>query len=269
MSAAATKPITPYPYKSALVTGASSGIGAEFAEQLARAGAAVTLVARRRSRLDRLADRLTEQYGVTADVLALDLADDDDVRVAAERLGDRHRPVDLLVNCAGYGSSGCFGDLPLDGGTRQIRVNVLAPVVLSHAALGQMLGRRHGGILNVSSIVSALPMPKSAVYGACKAFLGSFGESLFMEARARGVHVTTVRTGLVRTGFHDAAGLDTDGLPKLAWMRPEEVVTPSLRAVAKGRAFVTPGAVNRAQPFLLGALPRPVLQGMVRRMYRV
>lgn len=258
-----------YPYKRALITGASSGLGAEYAEQLARSGADLTLVARREERLRQLAARVTEQYGITAEVLPLDLGDDKDLRVAAERAGARDQPVDLLVNCAGYGSSGYFSELPLEDETHQIRVNVVAPVVLSHAALGQMQERRHGGILNVSSIVSGLPMPKSAVYGASKAFLGSFGESLFMEARARGVHVTTVRTGLVRTEFHEVAGLDTEGLPKLAWMRPEQVVTPSLRAVAKGRAFVTPGAMNRSQPFFLGALPRPVLQSMVRRMYRV
>jgi hypothetical protein len=258
-----------YPYRTAFVTGASSGLGAEFAEQLARSGAAVTLVARRETRLKQLATRLTDQYGVATDVLALDLGDEADLEAAARRVADTDRPVDLLVNCAGYGSSGLFGDLPLERETHQMRVNVLAPVVLSHAALGQMQQRRHGGILNVSSIVSGLPMPRSAVYGATKAFLTSFGESLFMEARAAGVHVTTVRTGLVRTEFHEAAGLDTAGLPKLAWLQPGQVVTASLRAVARGRAFVTPGAMNRSQPYMLGAMPRPVLQAMVRRMYKV
>jgi short-subunit dehydrogenase len=257
------------PYRRALVTGASSGIGAEFAEQLALAGVDLTLVARRETRLKQLAARLTERYGVAVDILALDLGDQLHLAVAAERMGDRDQAIDLLVNCAGYGSAGYFDELPPDRESHQIRVNVLAPVVLSHAALRQMRERRHGGILNVSSIVAGLPMPKSAVYGACKAFLGSFGESLFMEARGSGVHVTTVRTGLVRTEFHDTAGLDTAGLPRLAWMEPRQVVTPALRAVARGRPFVTPGAMNRPQPFLLGALPRPVLQAVVRRMYRV
>ncbi|MFC4499200.1 MULTISPECIES: SDR family NAD(P)-dependent oxidoreductase [Streptomyces] len=261
--------MTPYPYNSALITGASSGLGAEFAEQLARSGVALTLVARRETRLKQLAARLGESYDVTVDVLALDLGNEADLQVAAQRTGDRNRPVDLLVNCAGYGSSGFFDELSLDREAHQLRVNVLAPVTLAHAALGQMRERRHGGILNVSSIVSGLPMPKSAVYGASKAFLTAFGESVFMEARAAGVHVTTVRTGLVRTEFHEAAGLDTAGLPKMAWLEPAQVVAPSLRAVAKGRAFVTPGAMNRSQPFFLGALPRPVLQAMVRRMYRV
>ncbi|MBM9508191.1 SDR family NAD(P)-dependent oxidoreductase [Actinacidiphila acididurans] len=259
----------PYPYRSALVTGASSGIGAEFAEHLARLGTDLTLVARRETRLKHLADRLTERYGVGVDVLALDLADDLDLRRAAERLGDRLRPVDLLVNCAGYASARRFDDLPLDREMHQIGVNVLAPVVLSHTALRAMRERGHGGIVQVSSIVAALPMPKSAVYGATKAFLGSFGESLHMEARGSGVHVTTVRTGLVRTEFHRAAGLDTAGLPKLAWLEPHQVVAPALRAVARGRPFVTPGAMNRAQPFLLGLLPRPLLQALVRRIYRV
>ncbi|MFD7405446.1 SDR family NAD(P)-dependent oxidoreductase [Streptomyces sp. NPDC059866] len=258
-----------YPYKSAFITGASSGIGAEFAEQLARRGADLTLVARRETRLKQLASRLSEQYGVSTEVLALDLGDESDLEVAVGRVSEPGRAVDLLVNCAGYGSTGYFRDLPRERETHQIRVNLLAPVVLTHAALGRMSERRHGGILNVSSIVAALPMPKSAVYGASKAFLGSFSESLHLEARSSGVHVTTVRTGLVRTEFHEAAGIDTAGLPKLAWMTPEQIVEPSLRAVAKGKAFVTPGAMNRPQPFFLGALPRPVLQAMVRRMYRV
>jgi hypothetical protein len=259
----------PYPYTRALVTGASGGIGERFAEQLARLGADLTLVARRADRLKALADRLAGQYGVAVEVLARDLGQDAGLREAAERLADPLRPVDLLVNCAGYGSAGYFAELPLEGQEHQIRVNVLAPVVLGHAALGPMQERGHGGVLNVSSLVSGLPIPKSAVYGASKAFLGAFGESLFMEARARGVHVTTVRTGLVRTGFHQAAGLDTAGLPKLAWLEPDQVVAPALRAVAKGRPFVTPGALNRGQPWFLGAVPRPVLRAMVRRMYRV
>lgn len=259
-----------YPYKSALVTGASSGIGAEFAEQLARTGADLTLVARREARLKALAVKLSDAYGVQVDVLALDLGDDTDLETAVERVaasGDR--AVDLLVNCAGYGSTGYFRDLSPQREAHQIRVNVMAPVALSHAALGQMTARRRGGILNISSIVAGLPMPKSAVYGASKAFLGSFSESLHLEARSSGVHVTTVRTGLVRTEFHEAAGLDTAGLPKLAWLRPEQIVAPALKAVAKGRAFVTPGAMNRMQPYLLSATPRSVLQAMVRRMYRV
>jgi short-subunit dehydrogenase len=258
-----------YPYRSAFVTGASSGIGAEFAEQLARAGVRLTVVARREARLKQLASRLTAQYGARVDVLPLDLGDEKDLQIAAGRMTDRDQPVDLLVNCAGYGSTGPFAEQPLHAERHQIGVNLLAPVVLTHAALKQMRERRLGGILNVSSIVSGLPVPTSVVYGATKAFLESFGESLFMEARADGVHVTTVRSGLVHTEFHDVAGTDRERLPRVAWMRPADVVAPSLRAVAKGRPFITPGAMNRAQPFILRALPRPVLQAMVRRMYRL
>ncbi|MGP2442604.1 SDR family NAD(P)-dependent oxidoreductase [Streptomyces sp. JW3] len=260
----------PYPYRSAFVTGASSGIGAEFAARLARRGVGLTLVARREDRLKQLATDLADAHGVRVDVLAADLGDDTGLQAACERLREPgEHAVDLLVNCAGYGSTGYFRDLSLARENHQIRVNLLAPVALTHAALGQMTERRHGGVLNVSSIVSGLPMPKSAVYGAAKAFLGSFGESLYLEARGSGVHVTTVRTGLVRTEFHEAAGLDTAGLPKMAWLTPGQVVEPALKAVAKGRPFVTPGAMNRMQPYFLGATPRPLLQAVVRRMYRV
>jgi len=258
-----------YPYRSALVTGASSGLGAEFARQLARQGVSLTVVARREARLKELAAQLTAEHGVQVDVLAVDLSVPAELKHTADRLRSTTDPVDLLVNCAGFGSAEAFAQLPLERQAREIAVNVSAPVTLAHAALEQMLGRRHGGILNVSSIVSALPMPKSAVYGAAKAFLTAFGESLYMETRAAGIHVTTVQAGLVRTEFHDAAGLDVSGLPRLAWLQPAQVVAPALRAVGKGRPAVTPGALNRPQPPVLRALPRPLLRAMVRQMYQV
>ncbi|WP_372410337.1 SDR family NAD(P)-dependent oxidoreductase [Streptomyces luteireticuli] len=258
-----------YPYRHALITGASSGIGAEFAAQLARLGASLTLVARRADRLKNLAQGLGRQYGVPVEVLALDLGSEADLDTVARSAGDRERPVELLVNCAGYTATGLFGTSPLERDTHQIRVNVVAPVVLSHAVLEGMRERGHGGILHVSSITSVLPMPKTTLYGAAKAFLSAFGESLHMETRADGVHVTTVRTGLTRTEFHKVAGVDTSGLPPLGWLEPERVVASALRAVAKGRPFVTPGAFYRPQPFLLGALPRSVVRSMVRRTYRI
>lgn len=203
------------------------------------------------------------------DVLAVDLSVAGELQLVADRLRSTTEPIDLLVNCAGFGSAKTFAELPLAREAREVAVNVTAPVTLAHAALEQMLGRRLGGILNVSSIVSALPMPRSAVYGASKAFLTSFGESLYMETRTAGVHVTTVQAGLVRTEFHEAAGLDVTGLPKLSWLEPQQVVGPALRAVAKGQPTVTPGLMNRPQPAMLRALPRPLVRAMVGRMYRV
>lgn len=258
-----------YPYRSALVTGASSGLGAEFARQLASRGVSLTVVARRELRLKELAARLTGQHGIGVDVLALDLSVAGELKRAADRLRSSAEPIDLLVNCAGFGSARAFAELPLDRQAQEMAVNVTAPVTLAHAALEQMAGRRHGGILNVSSIVSVLPMPNSAVYGASKAFLTAFGESLYMETRAAGIHVTTVQAGLVRTEFHDTAGMDVSDLPKLAWLQPEQVVAPALHAVAKGRPAVTPGAMNKPQPAMLRAFPRPLLRSIVRRMYKV
>lgn len=257
-----------YAYRTALITGASSGLGKEFAEQLAARGTGLVLVARRADLLERLAAELRGR-GVAVEVLAADLADDKDLGRVEDRLADRARPVDLLVNNAGFDSTGRFVEVSPEVQLNQIAVNTIAPVRLARAILPALIDEGHGGILMISSLVSALPMPGSALYGGTKALLTAFSESLHMEAEPHGVHVTSVGAGLIRTEFHQVAGINTEGLPKAAWMRPADVVKAALAAVADGKVTVIPGGMNRIQAVYAKFAPRAMLRAMTRRfLYR-
>jgi len=257
-----------YPYRSALVTGASSGLGREFARALAARGVSVVLVARRADRLEELAVELAGRHGVSAEVLAADLGEDKELRRVEERLADPARPVDLLVSNAGYDVSGLFAEHDPTVPCGEIAVNVLAPVRLCRAVLGGMLARGRGGVLFVSSAVSSMPLPRSAVYGASKAFITSFAESLHMEADGHGVNITSVTAGLMHTEFHDNAGIDTAGMPKSAWMPAARVAHAGLDAVAAGKPIVLPGLFNKLQAPVYKVMPRWLLRAMVRRFYR-
>lgn len=225
----------------ALVTGASSGIGRSVAVALADEGSDVIVVARRRDRLEALAEELRSAHNVKVDVLVADVADPEQLALVEDRLRNGEPPVDLLVNNAGLGAHGPFAELPLDWQEGQIRLNVLAPVRLTHAALERMLPRGRGGILNVSSIAGRQPMPNVATYAATKSYLSSFSHALHEEVRRHGVSVTVLLPGFTRTEFHDAAGMSRSNVPRFAWMRAEVVARAGLRAVGRGRAQCVPG----------------------------
>ncbi|HET7718449.1 MAG TPA: SDR family oxidoreductase [Acidimicrobiales bacterium] len=226
----------------ALVTGASSGIGRSIAVALAAEGSDLVVVARRRDRLEELAAELHAAHGVKGEVLVADLSDPGQLAAVEDRL---RAGVDLLVNNAGVGGQGPFADIPLDRQDRQIRLNVLAPVRLTHAALEHMLPQGRGGILNVSSIAGLQPMPYVATYAASKAYLSSFTVALHEEVRGRGVSVTNLLPGFTRTEFHGAADIDRSFLPRLAWMKADTVARAGLRAVAENRAQCVPGLAYR------------------------
>ena len=222
----------------ALVTGASSGIGRAIAVQLAADGSDLVVVARRRDRLEELAAELESAHGVQVDVLVADISELEGLAAVEQRV---RAGVDLLVNNAGVGGQGAFAELPLDRQDRQIRLNVLAPVRLSHAALEHMLPRGRGGILNVSSIAGLQPMPYVATYAATKAYLSTFSNALHEEVRGRGVSVTNLLPGFTTTEFHGVAGINRSIVPGLAWMKADNVARAGLRAVAQGRAQCVPG----------------------------
>lgn len=243
------------PWRSALVTGASAGIGEAFARQLAAGGTDLVLVARRREQLEALADELRSS-DVEVEVLVADLTDAGDLARVAERLDDRDRPIDLLVSCAGLGAAGPFAEGDLGTYHRILDLNVRAVVDLAHAALGAMRSRDRGWILNVSSLGGHAPGPQFAVYSATKAFVTSFSESLFEEVRGTGVHVTVVCPGATRTEFGAIAGTQADDLPGFLQQSADEVVIEALAAAASGRAVRVTGLVNRVSAALTGVLPR-------------
>jgi len=242
-------------YRSALVTGASSGIGREIARVLADRGASLTLVARRQDRLDGLAAELRER--VPVDVLAADLSSDDGVAVVERHLAEH--PVELLVNNAGVGTGGLFHELPLGPELAEIRLNVLALVRLTHACLPAMVEAGHGGIVNVSSIAGNQPLQGYATYGATKAFVTSFTESIAFEVRRSGVHVTVVKPGYTDTEMNPDA--PTSGLQRrVLWLDADHVARAAVDAVERGRLHCVPGATWRVADTLIESLPRSAVR---------
>jgi short-subunit dehydrogenase len=234
-------------HRTALITGASSGIGSVFARQLAARGYDLILVARRRERLDALAQELQRQHGVTAEVLVADLARSEDVERVAGRI-ESHPALETLVNNAGFGSRHHFVELDLNYQLDMIRVHVLASVRLTRAALPGMIERRGGAVINVSSMSGFLPMPRIVIYSATKAFLITFSEALAKELRNTGVRVQALCPGFTYTEFHDAAefeGFDRSETSKALWMSAEDVVSESLSALDRNRTICIPGRKNR------------------------
>ena len=227
----------------ALVTGASSGIGLEFARQLAANGHDLVVVARDEARLKELANEVT----TATEVLPADLTDGDDVAAVEARLSDASRPVDVLVNNAGFGTMGPFAQLPIEDEEREIRLNVIALVRLTRAALPGMLDRKRGGILNVSSIGAFQPGPFNATYSATKAFVSSFTEAVHEEVRGTGVHVIALCPGLTKTGFQEASGATASTMPGFLWQTSEQVVKTALRDLGRNHAVSVPGRAEQGR----------------------
>jgi short-subunit dehydrogenase len=245
------------PRRLALVTGASSGIGACFAERLAREAWDLVLVARRRERLEELAARLREAHARRVEVLAVDLTTPAGVRAVEQRIADEPT-LELLVNNAGFGTSGAFAELDRDAEEQELRLNVIALVRLTHAALGPFCARGHGAVINVSSLAGFQPAPFNATYAASKAFVNSFTQALHEELRGTGVRVQLLCPGFTRTEFQEVAGVDTSDVPGFAWMEPQAVVDASLAGLRQGELIVIPGAGYKVMGAVLRALPAAV-----------
>ena len=232
------RPADRYPFRTAMVTGASSGIGEAMVRLLANAGVRTVVVARR---LDRLADLAASLDAV--EVLAADLTTDAGLALTCERLSDDLRPIDLVVNNAGFGTSGQFYTLDPARLAQEIRLNVSALTQLSHAAVVPMVARKSGWLLNVSSVASFQPVPGLAVYAATKAFVTSFSEALHEELRSSGVKVTALCPGLTRTEFQSVSNMSdaASAYPSVAWLSAEKVARDGLAAAAHGKALSVPG----------------------------
>jgi hypothetical protein len=246
------------PRRRAMVTGASTGIGRVFAERLARDQYDLVIVARDAERLGTLAKSLVESRGRHVDVLTADLTRTEDLRRVEARIEEE--ALDLVINNAGFGSYGRFAELDRDREEEEIRLNVVALMRLSHAALPGMLQRGRGAIINVSSLAGEGPAPFNATYGATKAFVTSFSQALHEEVRGSGVRVQALLPGFTRTEFQERAGIDTSSVPAFAWMDAEAVVDASLAALEAGDALCIPGVGNRVLSGVERLLPRSVLR---------
>jgi short-subunit dehydrogenase len=253
------------PFTSALVTGASSGIGEAMVELLSEAGIPTVVVARRRERLDELAARFP-----LVEVLPADLTEAGGLASVVDRVRSAAMPIDLVVNNAGFGTSGEFHALDPARLDREILLNIAALTRLSHAALEMMVPRGRGFVLNVSSVASFQPAPKLAVYAATKAYVTSLTESLHEEMRGRGVHITALCPGLTRTEFQSVSNSDAYAgqYPAFAWLEARDVAQAGLDDVAKGRALSVPGALYKGMVGAVGVTPRGLarrISGLVQR----
>ena len=247
----------------AVVTGASAGIGEHLARRIAEAGRPLLLIARREDRLRALADELSTAHGVEVSVLAADLTDGgavDDVLAAIAASG---HPLGLFVNNAGFGQDGPFHAAERERSVDMVRLNVEALIALTHAALGLLVPQGRGAVLNVASVVSFLPAPNSAIYGATKAFVLSFTEAVHEEVAPLGVTVTALCPGATRTEFFETAGSDADKLPGFMMADPDVVAADGLDAVARGQAVRISGGVNKASVGIMRLLPRAALRKAV------
>ena len=243
----------------ALVTGASAGLGLEFAWQLATAKHDVVLVARDEDRLTHLARQLEAAAGVRAEVLPADLTDRQDVERVAERLRTDERPVGLLVNNAGIGLNQRFvgGDLAAE--ERALDLMVRAVMVLSHEAAAAMVRRGRGAILNVGSVAGLVA---AGSYSAHKAWVRVFTEALASELRGTGVTATLVAPGFTRTEFQERARIDTSHYPQVGWLDPEDVVAAALADVRRGVVLSTPSLRYKAVSALLRLAPRSAIRAV-------
>ena len=251
----------------ALITGASSGIGATFARALAARGYDLVLVARRRERLEALAAELAA-HGARAEVLVADLTVDADRLRVEERIA-RADDLELLVNNAGFGTQGRFWESEVEGQDQMHRLHVLTTVRLTHATLGAMTRRDHGAVINVSS-VAGFVQGSSTSYSSTKCWMNCFTEGLYLELKSTGskVKVQALCPGFTVTEFHDVAGIRRESIAKPLWLRAEDVVQASLDGLERDALFVVPGWIYKLIVRLVPALPRKIRHAVVLRFGR-
>ena len=249
-------------FGTALVTGASSGIGAAYAHALAQRGYDLILVARREEKLQQVAQAIEAETDQKADVVTADLSSEEGISKVEGAIAARS-DIRMLVNNAGFGTTGSFVDVDPNRQKQMLRVHVDAVVRLTRAALPAMLKARQGQIINVSSISSFLPAPNRTLYGGTKSFINYFSRCLQIELAKTGVHVQAIVPGFTYSGFHDTdefEGWSRTTVPKKLWMTSEEVVAISLNAMGKKRVMVIPGWRNQVL-VLLGS--NPLTRGII------
>jgi uncharacterized protein len=243
----------------ALITGGTSGIGATFAEVLARRGYDLVLVARDEDRLSTIADKLHSASGVQVETLSADLNDRTAVQRVVERIADTARPIELLVNNAGFGVHMPLTSHDTSVHERAINVMIRAVLVLGGAAARTMRAQGHGTIINVSSVAGFITMGS---YSAVKAWVTSYTEGLAVELRGSGVNVTALCPGWVRTEFHDRAGINPASIPKALWVDRDHMVESCLRDANRGKVISIPTLRFKFASWLVRYLPRRAVRGI-------
>lgn len=258
--------------RTALITGASSGIGAAFAEVFAANGFDLVLTARRTDRLDASATRLSQAFGVTATVITADLREADAPRRICDALASRGIAVDVLVNNAGYGVPGMFAASDWPRHAAMLQVMVVGLAELTHRLLPGMVSRGYGRIINVASLAALVPAPAGhTLYAATKALVVKFSEALAHEVRSQGVHVTALCPGFTFSEFHDVTGTreKVRQLPGWLWMDAATVAREGFAAVMAGNPVHVTGRVNRAIATLARMVPQGLLVAIGRRTARL
>jgi short-subunit dehydrogenase len=250
------------PRRVALITGASAGLGREFAVQLAREGYHLVLVARDESRLRELAADLSAGHGISCEVLRADLSRDEDTSLVVARIDGS--PIDLLVNNAGFGTRSSLARASREEQDAMIRVHVLATHRLTHAAVQSMVARGAGAIITVSSVSSWLTSPGNVNYASTKSWQRLEIEALAMELKGKGVYVQALCPGFTHTEFHQRGGMDMSSLPSWVWQRADFVVATSIKALRRGRpVVVVPGLGYRLTALALRTLPAGLVRALV------
>ena len=245
--------------RTALVTGATSGIGHAFCRELAERGNNLVLVARHRARLENVSDELRARHSVNVEILAADLSKRTQLRRVAERVADRERPIDLLVNNAGFTTSRSLLKGDLADEEAMLDVLCRAVLVLSHAGALSMRERGRGHIINVSSVAGFVP---TSTYGASKAWVTAFTETLAHELEGSGVSATALCPGFTRTEFHERANLDMSGTPKAMWLEADWLVRDCLDDVRAGKVVSIPGVQYKVIAGVAQLVPHSLMRAV-------
>lgn len=240
----------------ALITGATAGLGAAFAARLARDGHHLVLAARNTERLHAQATDLHDRHGVEVSVLTADLGTDEGIAALEQRVGDRDRPVDLLVNNAGFGNKGRFLEVPMADELTMLRVHCEAVLRSTAAAVESMRSRGRGGVVNVASVAAFLPR---GTYGASKAWVTQFTQGVAADMAGSGVRLMALCPGFVRTEFHQRAGMDAGNVPRWMWLETGRVVDAALADLSRGRTLSIPDPRYKAMMGLTKLAPRAML----------
>ena len=258
-------------HRTALITGASAGIGAAFAELYASKDFDLVLTARRADKLSAVAARLRERYGRQVDAVVIDHSDPEAARHLCAELDARGITVDVLVNNAGYGVPGRYEDVPWETQDAMLRVMVVGVAELIRRLWPGMIARRYGRVINVASLAGLVPAPAGhTLYGATKAFLIKFSEALAEEGRPHGVHATAICPGFTRSEFHDVTGTreQMNKLPSWFWLDADTVARTGFDAVEAGVSVYVNGRLNRAIALAVRYVPNWIVFAVGRRMGR-